>query len=290
MAAVRLAVQARPPAVSSRPPPPRRRCRRLPVAAGSAGDPQGSPVDPQALLQRAAALRAQQKALEREAAQLAAALEGLPAAEQRAVLAALAAQQQGGGVAARQGPGQQHHEEVEEEEEEGEQQQLPRQAARPPAYAAGDAERAPAWEAALPPELRQVIQDAGMADTLRQHAAAVRAAVGEEGEATGAGNGELVLTGSQPVEAPCATYLAPGRCVHLVERAAYSCLLVSAVRPACCWPWQYLHPACPVSVPCAAGAEEEVEAIARIIEEGGELPPLVPDGYVSGLVARDGVY
>ncbi len=34
-----------------------------------------------------------------------------------------------------------------------------------------------------------------------------------------------------------------------------------------------------------AAAAQEVEAIARIIEEGGELPPLVPEDYVSGPVA-----
>lgn len=187
MKALHLAVRAPPPPASTQPLQPRRRRCRPAAAAGGPGDQQGSPADADALLQRAAALRAQQEALEREAAQLAAALEGLPTAEQRAVLQALGAQRQqqvlAGGIANMQPPVQQQQQEQQEvEEQQGVHQ--------PPADAANQGQAAPAaWEAALPPELRQVIRDAGMEDTLLRQAEAVRAAVGEEGEATGAGNG-----------------------------------------------------------------------------------------------------
>ncbi len=208
MRAVQLQAPVRTPAACKRLPPPCRRRRRCLAAAGS-GDQQGSAADPQALLRRAAALRAQQEALEREAAQLAAALEGLPAAEQRAVLEALGAQrqaqqqaQQGGGSAGGQGlidqqqqeqQQQQHHQQQQQQHHQQQQQQQGQEETSipPPAGTSSPGELAPAaWEAGLPPALQQVIRDAGMQPTLRKHAQAVRAAVGEEGEATGAGSGE----------------------------------------------------------------------------------------------------
>ena len=195
MRAVYHAVKQRPPPAGTPPPPPpplppsglrchrRRRPAIVPHSSG-AGEQQQGGLDPQDLLQRAEALRARQAALEQEAAQLAAALEGLPAAEQRAVLEALGAQreaqQQGGPTQERQ----------------QQQQQEQQQRVGDASAALGQGAPAPdAWEAALPPQVRQAIREAGMEDTLRQHAEAVRRDLGEEWEATGKGSGEALLRG-----------------------------------------------------------------------------------------------
>lgn len=105
--------------------------------------------------------------LEQEAEAIAAALEGRPAAEQRAVLAALGAQRQ-------------------------------RQLEQSEAEADGFV---PGWLAQLPPELQQELRSAGLVKAMREHAAAVRrdeaagGGVGLEPEARG--GCQLLLRGEK---------------------------------------------------------------------------------------------
>lgn len=135
---------ARPPPLPLLPPPRR---RLAPPKSLNGGGGQQEPVD---LLRRAEQLRAQQAELEREAAQLAAALEGLPPEQAAAVQQALGAQgrqQQGAAPPAGEGP-----------EEHGDE---------------------PALMADLPPELQRELRASGLAAAWQQHAEAVEAEHGD---------------------------------------------------------------------------------------------------------------
>lgn len=176
-------VVTRKPTGRARPPPgtaahQRRRpvlpaSQRLPLppllasGRGDAGPAGGGQPEYQDLLREAERLRDEQRRMESEAERLAADLEGLPAFQQLAVLEALGLQRQ--------------------REEEALQQAGQQQAGQQQVAAAGETTEGgggggeesggedPPWMDALSPQLREQIRASGLADALREQAAAVAA-------------------------------------------------------------------------------------------------------------------
>lgn len=146
-------------------------------AASSSSEPlESGPQDADALLQRAAHLRAEQQRLEREAASLAASLKGLPSAQQRVVLEALGLQRQ-------QQQAQQQKQQAAptplEAAPQGQQQQQPSMRQRAAAGAQAEPPLAAVqgsddWLAALPPHLQQEFKQSGLAAALQEQAEAVQ--------------------------------------------------------------------------------------------------------------------
>jgi hypothetical protein len=123
------------------------------------------------LVQRAEQLRAEQLRMEREAAALADALEGLPASQQQVVLEALGLQPK--------------QEQQEQEEQQGDRQQAADEqqvtgsaAQLGPAdeqeMSGADVPGSDAWLAALPPYLQEQLKASGLADVLQEQADVVR--------------------------------------------------------------------------------------------------------------------
>jgi hypothetical protein len=136
--------------------------------SGDAGPPDGQQQALQDLLREAERLREEQRRMEREAGRLAAALQGLPATQQRAVLEALGLQRQQEGTEVQQAAQQQAAA--------GAGQQTADEDTEPDGSSGEEAEDGDAgWMEALPPQLQQQIRDSGLAGVLRQQAAVVAA-------------------------------------------------------------------------------------------------------------------
>lgn len=252
-----------------RQPPARHFFRRL-CRAAAAGTPSGGDnTDSSDLLRRAQQLQEARRQLAEEAAALAAA-EGLSAAERAALLEVIGLPEP---------PGWQQAQDAEGE------RQAPQQATLPDTQplAAGTQDAggepalpgSPAWRAELPPHLQSFLLDTGLASVLDEQAEAVRkdrewAAAEEHGGAWVRGGGAPQARGQG--HGARGRQRLSGTALPMQGRAlACKALLNQSVPNA----WEDAHPVLALKHCMPAGGD--MEAVARMLEEGRDLPPLPGD-------------